>query len=728
MRVVVTGLGIVSALGPSARATMDGVCSARRAFHEVTLFDVTGQRTKLAAEVPGLVLGDVVPAGEIQRWSRTDAMALLAAREALGMARLDPAGSPTDLCLAGTTGGMFETEHLLAEMHRDPSLLSPMARMLSHPLSATGDRLATTVGPFHRSRTLCSACAGGANAILLGAAWIRTGRSARVLCGGADGLCLLTFTGFNALGATDKEGCRPFDRRRAGMTLGEGAGFVVLEREDEALARGAAPIAVLAGWATGSEAHHITNPEQEGTTAARVIARALARAGVSPGELDYVNAHATGTPLGDAMEARALALSLGSASRNVPVSSTKGQIGHTLGAAGAIEAAITVLAIERGVLPPTGGLLDPDCDLAHIAGERRTGPVGAAMSSSFGFGGTDTVLVFRRPDPTAQSERSAPARSVVITGSALVGPSGTGTTLHAISYLDAGPAPPAGIAFDAASQLDVGRARKMDRAARMLTCAMDLALEEAAAPASADERIGAVGGAAYGSVDASAEFIQRVYDRGPKAASPLVFPNLVPSSPAGHAAIYLGLRGPVLTVLDLGVSAEAAFGTAWELIALGEADAMVAGAVEERSRIAEHVLGPLCAGSLAWHGPRSEGSGAVVLEEAERAARRGARVLGRVLWVEAGRGELAPSLPSPVGNRPLVVLAREDEHALQFLSGTPWIEVPRAAVAPRAGHHEGVGAFAIAAAVAALASGRAGEVLICGHAPDRWFALHLGAS
>jgi 3-oxoacyl-[acyl-carrier-protein] synthase II len=729
MRVVVTGLGIVSPLGASAAATMDAVSSARRAFREVTLFDVAHQRTKLGAEVQDLVLSDVVPAGEIERWSRTDAMALLAAREALGMARVEPARAPTDLVVAGTTGGMFETEALLAAMHRDPSLLSPMQRMLSHPLSATGDRLSTTLGPFPRVRTLCSACAGGADAILLGASWIQAGRSARVLCGGADGLCLLTFTGFNALGATDPEGCRPFDRRRAGMSLGEGAGFVLLEAEDEARARGAVPIAELSGWATAAEAHHITNPEERGKTAAEVITRALARAGVSPRELDYVNAHATGTPLGDAMEARALASALGSEVLRVPVSSTKGQMGHTLGAAGAIEAAITILAIERGVLPPTGGLVTPDSSLAHIVGALRTGPVRVAMSSSFGFGGADTVLLFRRPDCSGAARTTEP-RAVVITGSALVGPSGIATTSHALSYLDGGAAPPEGIGFDAAAHLDLGRARRMDRGARMLTCAMKLALEEAGsrAPAGDDGPIGAVGGAAYGSVDASAAFVRSVFEKGPRAASPIVFPNLVPSSPAGHASIYLGLSGPVLTVLDLAVTAEAAFGVAWELIALGEADAMIAGAVEERSLIAEHVLGPLCADASACPGQRSEGSGAIVLEEAARAACRGARILARVLSVEVGRGRWAPSLPGPASPRPFVILARDGGHAVQWLSGTRWNDAPRAGVAARAGHHEGVGAFAIVAAVAALSSGRADEVLVLGSAKDRWSALHLGAA
>ena len=144
-------------------------------------------------------------------------MAVVAAREALAEARLDPRRDEVHAALGGTTGGMFETEQMLAEMYRDPSRREPHTQMLSHPLSATSDRLQSAVGPFARSRTLCSACSGGANAILLGADWIRSGKSTRVLAGGADGLCRLTFTGFNALGAVAPDRCRPFDRRRAGL-------------------------------------------------------------------------------------------------------------------------------------------------------------------------------------------------------------------------------------------------------------------------------------------------------------------------------------------------------------------------------------------------------------------------------------------------------------------------------------------------------------------------------
>jgi 3-oxoacyl-[acyl-carrier-protein] synthase II len=736
MRVFVTGLGVVSPLASGARATMDGLVQGKNAFRSVTLFDTSDQRTHWAAEVTGLTVADVAPPEQRNTWSRTDAMAVLAAREALAEARIDPRRDEVHAAVGGTTGGMFETEQMLAEMARDPSRRGPHPLMLSHPLSATSDRMQSAVGPFARSRTLCSACSGGANAILLGADWIRSGKSARVLAGGADGLCRLTFTGFNALGAVAPDRCMPFDRRRAGLGLGEGAAFLVLESEASMQARGVFPLAELAGWAVGSEAHHITNPEEAGATAAALMTRALSRGGISLAELDYVNAHGTGTPLNDAMESRALHRALGTEVSRVAVSSCKGQIGHTLGAAGAIEAAMTVLAIARGELPPTGGLEEPDpeCALVHVMGEGRRAEIRAALSNSFGFGGTDTVLLFTRPwlvappSPASAPDQDGARPPIVITGAATLGPLGLLGSRGSVRYLEQGPvATGEPLRFEAKDHFDLARARRMDRAARLLTMSMQTALAEARGERAVGPELGAVAGSAYGNVDASAEFIRRIYEKGGRLASPMAFPNLVPSSPVGHAAIYLGMRGPVLATLDLGVTGDSAIALACELIEGGEAPAMLAGCVEEQSAITEHVLGPVCAGSDHWSGVRSEGSAAVLLEEEGHAEGRGAKPLCRVAYYASGRdgfARAAAEVPGP-SEKALVVLARRDEATARALAETRWRAVPVVDVASRAGHHEGLGALAFAAAVGVIGDARADRVLVLGLAPDRWVTFVL---
>jgi 3-oxoacyl-[acyl-carrier-protein] synthase II len=222
--------------------------------------------------------------------------------------------------------------------------------------------------------------------------------------------------------------------------------------------------------------------------------------------------------------------------------------------------------------------------------------------------------------------------------------------------------------------------------------------------------------------------MRRVYEKGPRLASPAVFPNLVPSSPVGHAAIYLGLHGPVLAVADLGVSSEAAFASACELLAGGQAEVMVAAGVEEASVLTERVLGPVCAASDAWVGARSEGASALVLEAEAQAHALGRRALARVVRATTGRGSLArevANLPAPGGAGARVITARRDAALERALDESAWREVIRLEVAPGSGHHEGVGGFALVCAVGSLQLGRCDEVLVVGHSPDRYALILL---
>ena len=395
-RLWVTGLGLVTPLGAGVEETWGRLVRGDRAIRPVTLFETQGQRASVAGEV-GVVDLPSAPPDVVGAWSRTSGMALSAAGEAMRMARL-PVGAPrVGLAVGSTTGGMFETERLLAMLHGEPQCRRSLVGMLSHPLTATGDRLDERLGPFARVRTLSSACSSGANAIAVAGGWLLSGEVDAVVAGGSDGLCRLTLSGFNAIAALDPEPCRPFDRRRRGTNLGEGAGFLVIERAETARARGASPVAELAGWALGSEGHHITHPAPDGAIVASLIERALDRARMHPRDVDYVNAHGTGTLANDRMEAAALRLALGDDVGRIPVSSSKGQIGHTLGAAGAIEAVITALVVARRTVVPTAGLDEPDASLGlvhvpHVG--REVSRVRAALSNAFGFGGMDTVLVF----------------------------------------------------------------------------------------------------------------------------------------------------------------------------------------------------------------------------------------------------------------------------------------------------------------------------------------------
>ena len=260
-----------------------------------------------------------------------------------------------------------------------------------------------------------------------------------------------------------------------------------------------------------------------------------------------------------------------------------------------------------------------------------------------------------------------------------------------------------------------------------MTAAIARAMAEAGLTvAEGAPRIGAVVGSAFGNIDGCAAFMRRVYDKGPRLASPADFPNLVPSSPVGHASIYLGLRGPVLATSDLDASAESAIVTAAELCSAGEGDAIFAGSVEEASPLVERCLGPLCTG-VHDRGPRSEGASVLLVEDAGSAARRGARVLAHLAWWTSWSGSsglAAATLPSP-SPRAAVFCARDDERVRAALAGSPWAEVPRHPAAVRAGDHEGAGGFAAASAVSALAAGDVDHALVLGIARERGYALLL---
>ncbi|MFO0736308.1 MAG: beta-ketoacyl-[acyl-carrier-protein] synthase family protein [Labilithrix sp.] len=680
MTIVVTGVGAVTALGASARATWERVLRGDRALAPISLFDPGDVRSRVVAEVTGLAVPESA--------SRTSELALRAAREAISGARLDVRAKRTGLIVGGTTAGMLETEGLLATLlstrvgsaEREGAL----AKMLAHPLSAPTDRLVEELGPFARARSISSACSSGANALVIGALWLELGLVEAVVCGAADALCRVIVAGFNALGALDPEGARPFDASRKGLTLGEGAGFVVLERDaPEKRAK-----CTLLGWATRSEAHHITNPEASGAIPAAAMRAALARAGIGADDVDFVDAHGTGTPLNDPMETKALGSVFGARLRELPVSSQKGQIGHTLAAAGAVEAVITALAIEDGRLPPTGGLREPDatCALRHVRVEEKQ-VVRVAASSSFGFGGMDTVLVLGARGTAAPA--CAPRRSVVITGVAALTPAGLFCGPDAVDAAARRGGTSVTIADDA---LDAERARRLDRASRIATVVVRGAL-----PVPADDAA-LVLGIAFGAVDATAEFMRRLRDKGPRLVRPADFPSLVPSSPAGHVSIYLGLRGPAFVVADLAASGECAVAQAWELVASGEVARACAAAVEEKSAIVEGALSAVFGG--AGGETRAEGGASLTLE-VDAGQPRMARLEGVWTWREEG-----PDLPAPPPGAIVVGTAPAPD---------AWRDCPRM-TCEAAGTHEAVGAIGAAVAVARVARGEVPAALFVGSA------------
>ena len=393
-RVVVSGLGVVSPYGSGTKTFWAGLAAGACAIRPITLIDTEGFRSRVAAEVPADAMAGL---GVSPRRARADRLGLAAAREALADAGLGPADrAEAALVIGAVGGGMLEGEAWYWEETRT-GRPSPRIKALRSILPYThAETIGWRLGIGGPKETVVMACASGAASIALAADLVREGVVPLALAGGVDALTRICFMGFNALKLLDPEPCRPFDRERKGMSIGEAAAFVVLEDAERCRARGAREIAKLLGAGISTDAHHVTSPHPEGEGMARAMTLALAAAHVDPRAVDYVNAHGTGTLQNDRTEALAIARVLGAG--RVPISSTKSLVGHTMAAAGSLEAVASILALHHGLIPPTANLreVDPEIPFDCVPNIARPAPIEVALTNSFGFGGQNVSLVFGR--------------------------------------------------------------------------------------------------------------------------------------------------------------------------------------------------------------------------------------------------------------------------------------------------------------------------------------------
>ena len=393
-RIVVSGLGVVSPYGAGVKTFWAGLAAGTCAIRPITLIETDGFRSRIAAEVPA---DTVAGLGVSARRTRADRLGLAAAREALADANLSARDrAETALVVGAVGGGMFEGEEWYWEETRS-GRPSPRITALRSILPCThAETLGFRLGLGGPKETVVMACASGAAAIALGADLIREGAASCALVGGVDALTRICFMGFNALRLLDPEPCRPFDRDRKGMSIGEAAAFLVLEDAERCRARGARHHGELLGAAVTTDAHHVTAPHPEGEGMVRAMTQALRAAQVAPHEIGYVNAHGTGTLQNDRTEALALARVFGAG--RVLVSSTKSLVGHTMAAAGSLEAVATLLTLQHGLVPPTAHLehVDPEIPFDCVPRVAREAPLDRALSNSFGFGGQNVSLIFGR--------------------------------------------------------------------------------------------------------------------------------------------------------------------------------------------------------------------------------------------------------------------------------------------------------------------------------------------
>lgn len=405
-RVVVTGLGMVSPLGNDAKSTWDAIIAGRSGVVGISRFDPTGYETRFAAEVkefdPTVHLGRK----DARRTDRYTHFAVAATLEALADAALtiEERNAERVGVLIGSGMGGAETLDSGVEtvLTAGPTRLSPffMPMFLANMASGT---VAIVTGARGPNYSPVSACASSAHAVGEAAAIIRRGEADVMIAGGSEApLARMIVAGFNAMGALStrndepQEASRPFDAERDGFVLGEGGAVLILESEDHARARGANVLAYLTGYATTDDANHMVQPAPGGTGAARAMTLALEGACLAPEDIGYINAHGTSTPLNEKFETQAIKAAFGERAYQVPISSTKSMTGHLLGAAGALEAALSILALRNGILPPTINQTtpDPDCDLDYVPNVARPASIEHAMSNSMGFGGHNVSLIF----------------------------------------------------------------------------------------------------------------------------------------------------------------------------------------------------------------------------------------------------------------------------------------------------------------------------------------------
>ncbi len=593
-------MGVVSPLGRGLAATDAALREGRDCVSVVTAFDTSKCRSKTAGQVTSLP----EPASKREaRLHRASHMMIHAVREMLAG---DPAFKPDAMIIGTTSGGMSFGEEFYRAQVSGKRLRNRAALVANYPPQKAPMDAMEAVGFRVPLQIIANACASGTNAIGHAFHLVHAGLKRRVLCGGYDAISEMVYVGFDSLQASTTEKVRPFDKARTGLVLGEGAALLALEDLESALERGAPILAEITGYGISTDNHHLTQPHPSGIGPEMAMRRALDDAGLTPDEVDYINAHGTATQFNDASEGAAIAKIFGA---RVPVSSTKAMMGHSLGAAGAIEAVFGVLAIRGGFLPPNINLneRDPAWDLDIVANTARDARVECVVSNSFGFGGTNASIVIEAARSETGVNRSGriespqPRRGAMIAniiGTGCVTPLGksAGETARRLRAGERAPLtevrnPESGRAFSVALVPPEFTAH-LTREPRLRRASAISLLAAAAGPAAiADSgvqfslekksRLAVVSGVSSGGVHYTRRFYEQIVKQGANAASPLLFPETVYNAPASHLAAMLGVDGATYTLVGDGTVGLQALEFGAQLIATGDADHVLVVTAEE---------------------------------------------------------------------------------------------------------------------------------------------------
>ncbi|WP_328720724.1 beta-ketoacyl-[acyl-carrier-protein] synthase family protein [Streptomyces sp. NBC_00247] len=643
--IALTGLGLITGAGDDVEKSWSSIAAGTTGIRTNTLFDTSELLTDWAGMATAEQPADL---------DRCYALAATAIREALHGSGLDLAAVDRDR-VAVVVGSSLGAMPTLEATHRTFVLEGRLdvEQAVASQLPCVGDYIAAEFDLRGPRVVLSNACAASAVALGYAAELLWKGDVDYVVCGGVDPLAELSAYGFSALGALDAEPCSPLSAS-TGLTLGEGAGFMVLESVERAEGRGARVLAELGGYGLSCDGYHQTAPDPSGKGACAAMAQALDTAGLTPADVDYLNLHGTGTPANDASEPKALKLLFG---LEIPAaSSTKSILGHTLGAAGAVEAVVSTLAIDRGTLPPTintRGVASP-YGLDVIPETGRDARPEVVVSNSFAFGGNNASVVINRPGRTgSRPPRREAVQEVVVTGVAGLAGTAGGTEAITAAFAEGRPCfdtfeevvgigrvPVGRVDIKAASRgTNPSRARRMDPLSLLAASAVnDLYARHGKPSRDVAESTGIVFATGYGPVTSVLRFHEGVVRSGITGANPSLFANTVVNAAAGHVAMLHRFRGYTATIANGGTSSVLALQLAARVIARGAAArimVVVADEFPEQALATQAALPGYARSAHVVPGGRtgtvlSEGAAAILLESREAARDRGADVLARV--------------------------------------------------------------------------------------------------
>ncbi|RFA32964.1 beta-ketoacyl synthase [Virgibacillus dokdonensis] len=663
MEVAVTGIGVLSSIGNDREEFWNSLLEGKVGLRKMKQYDSSNLITDFAGEVQGFDPSEKLSESEKKQTERCAQLSYFAASEALKQAKL-PADfynhSKKGVVIGTSLGGMLNGEEFHRQWIRNGLDSTDKDLLLSYPIHTSADFLSKCFLLKGPKITISTACAAGSNAIGYGADLIRNGKADMMLVGGADPLSLLSLSGFNSLKAMSNEPCSPYSESK-GITLAEGAGFLVVERLDKALERGAEILALIKGYGLSSDAYHPTAPNPGGKGAYQSMQSALNHSNVPAEKIGYINGHGTGTPANDTAESIAIKNLFRTYANQIPISSTKSMIGHTLGAAGAIEGITSILALKNQVLPPTANYNEGRnrFGMDFVPNHSRKHHFNTVLSNSFAFGGNNASVVFERFNSSHQKsiedQQEEKTERVVVTGFGTVEPLGVGkeelwdslqnnrNSLEEMPYTENQYNAIVGAIPSERSYrklINPMVLRRLDLLGKLGMASTKLAMDHSNLKITRynNQRIGVIFGTSSGPLETVEKVNRSIIEHGPEKTKPGLFPNTVMNAAAGHICLNYQIKGPTTTICSGGVAGSQALIYGYQLIQNGILDVAIIVAADEyhevihagydRSNVLGNDPSPFSRNSKGF--ALSGGSTTIVLESESHALSHDKNILAEI--------------------------------------------------------------------------------------------------